>query len=542
MISRYLLLVIVISLLPLAFFLTPDLFHTHDGVVHLARIAAYKKALTDGEFPVRWAGDLNYGYGMPLFNFIYQLPYLIASLFLFIGFGLVVSFKLTLALSFLLSGIGMFLFAKEFFEDEKKAFFIAIFYQFAPFRLIELLVRGSFGEVYAYAFAPFVLYFAVRLLHKKNYRDFILLSVSTGLLVISHNALSLLFFGVAVCFVLLFSKHIRQAVYILFALFYGLLLSAFYWVPALMEHKYTYGDLFMRNIYKSHFAPIQNFFIPNFFNSIQLQTGGISVQFGLFHLLGIILSIALLFQKKIRGNLKKLIILSLLLSLVSFFFMTPISAFVWERVSLLRQFQFPWRFLGLVAFASSLSAISYFSFDRFKQKWAYVVVLILVVITTAYYWKPPLGFDKINESYYWNYPLNTTYFGETDLIWSAGQAYSYPKERVEVISGAATVSNFSKKTIVHSFTVISNGESKLLDHTQYYPGWKVFVDGKEVPVEYQFQIYPGQLIYTIPSGKHNVRVIFTETRLRFLSDLLSLFSFSAIIFFLLAKSFLHEKK
>src|SRR5213076_3108008 len=97
-------------------------FHTHDGYPHLARIPAYMKALKDGEFPVRWAGDLNYGYGMPLFNFYYQLPYFIASGLLFFGLGLVNSFKISISLSFLLSGIFMFAFAKEFFQDNKKAF------------------------------------------------------------------------------------------------------------------------------------------------------------------------------------------------------------------------------------------------------------------------------------------------------------------------------------------------------------------------------------------------------------------------------------
>ena len=135
----YYLLIIGFSLLPLVnIFINTDLVHTHDGLVHLPRMGAYFKALTDGQMPVRWAGDLNFGYGMPLFNFIYQLPYFISSVFLFLGFGLVNSFKITLSLSFLLSGVFMFAFAKKFFGDENRAFLVTIFYQFAPFHLIEL--------------------------------------------------------------------------------------------------------------------------------------------------------------------------------------------------------------------------------------------------------------------------------------------------------------------------------------------------------------------------------------------------------------------
>lgn len=130
----YLLLIILVSFLPLfSFFTTSLLPHTHDGLVHLPRMGAFYKALLDGQFPVRWAGDLNYGYGMPLFNFIYQLPYFVASFFLLLGLGLVNSFKITLALSFLLSGIFMFLFAKELTRDSKSALLVTIMYQFSDF-------------------------------------------------------------------------------------------------------------------------------------------------------------------------------------------------------------------------------------------------------------------------------------------------------------------------------------------------------------------------------------------------------------------------
>src|SRR5690348_1138562 len=138
---QFLLVVFFTSLLPfIPFFITNDLLHTHDGLVHLPRLAAYFKALSEGNFPVRFAGYLNYGYGLPLFNFIYQTPYLVGSAFLLLGFSLVNAFKFSLLLSFILSGIFMYLFGTEYFEDQKKGFLMCIFYQFTPFRLVELMV------------------------------------------------------------------------------------------------------------------------------------------------------------------------------------------------------------------------------------------------------------------------------------------------------------------------------------------------------------------------------------------------------------------
>lgn len=533
---QYLFTILIISSLPfISVFFTSLFPHTHDGIVHLARMAAYYKALLDGQIPVRWAGDLNYGYGMPLFNFMYQLPYAISSFFIWLGMGLVSSFKITLFLSYLLSGISMFLFAEEFFQDKKKAFLITIFYQFSPFRLVELLIRGSFGEVYTYAFFPFVLYGITKLFKHTTYRNFFLTSLFGGLLILSHNALSLIFYGVSFLFSIIFAPSRRLQIIAILALLYGTLLSSFYWVPAILEHKYTYGDLFMKDMYRSHFVPIQNLFIPNFLNSLSLQTGGISVQIGLFHVIALIASIVVMSRQTIDTKMKKIALFSLALVLVVIFFTQSISGFFWQHLSLLRQFQFPWRFLGLLSFASSVLGISFFSYTYFKKKVVFFLVLFLTIISTAYYWRPPLGFDRIKESYYWNYPLNTTYFGETDLIWSAGPAHAYPKRRVDVISGKAEVFNFKKNSYRQGFKVIAQGKATLVDHTQYFPGWNVYIDGKETDISFQDASWRGEIVFNVPSGSHIVEVLFKENKLRFFSDMVSVFSlllfFCGLVFF-----------
>lgn len=527
---KFYFLISAFSVLPLlSIFLTTKLLHTHDGLVHLARIAAYFKALSDFQFPVRWAGDLNYGYGMPLFNFMYQLPYFLSSIFLYLGFGLVNSFKIVLSLSFILSGIFILLFANAFFKDPKKGFLVAIFYQFAPFRLIEVLTRGSFGEVYTYTFFPLVLFGLTKLFQTHRYKYFFLTAAAVFLLVISHNALSLVFFAISVCFILFFAQK-KNYVLGFGALFSGLLLSSFYWIPAIFEHKFTYGDLFMKNLYLSYFPQFQNFFIPNPTNLEVLQTKGISVQLGVFHVIFIFLAILTLFKsKKIDEKTKKVFIFSLMIFLIALFFMQPVSLFFWERISWLRQFQFPWRFLAVEAFVTSLLSVSFFSIGFLKNKWVYLATIILVVFSTAYYWKPALGYKDINEKDSWNYPLNTTYFGETDVIWSEGPAKAYPKSRVDVIGGKAEVKNFTKKTQIQTFIVDAKTDAQLVDHTQYFPGWKVYANGKEVPIEFQDQNWRGQITFYLPKGLNNVKVVFTEDKIRFFADVLSLSSFVLLL-------------
>lgn len=526
----YYLVIVCISLLPLfSLFSTSNLLHTHDGLVHLARVGAYSKALHDMQIPVRWAGDLNYGYGMPLFNFMYQVPYLVSSLFLFVGFGLVTAFKLSLATSFILSGIFMYMFAKAAFEDEKKALLVTVFYQFAPFRLVELLIRGSFGEVYTYAFFPLILFGLIKFQKTRSYRYLVTTVLSTLLLIISHNALSLVFFGIAVFFVLFLSKTKKDFLLLFGVLFLGLVSASFYWLPALLEHKYTYGDLFMKDLYKSHFPPFLNLLIPNFNNSRILNDGAVAVQMGVFHLIAIALGCYLLIRRKTPSNGIKLFIFSFIILVCAIFFMQPISKVFWQNITILRQFQFPWRLLGVVCFSSAVFSVSFLSLALFKKPFFFGLLLFLTIVSTLYYWFPQEGYDKIDENYYWNFPLNTTYYGETDVIWSAGPAKGYPTSRVEVIDGDAQIKNFYKKSQLHTFVIDAKTDSYVIDHTQFFPGWKVYMDGLLLPVQFQNPNHRGELTFTVPKGIHAMRVVFTETGIRILADILSIISLMTLI-------------
>lgn len=535
----YLLLVIFLSFLPITpYFSSKDLIHTHDGLVHLPRLAAYYNALSDGDFPVRFAGFLNYGYGLPLFNFIYQLPYWIGSFFIFIGFGLVDAFRLSITLSFIFSGIFMYIFSKELFVSDSKAFVATLIYQFAPFRMVELLVRGSYGEVYTYTFLPLVLYGILLLSKRISIRNFLITSTSVFLLIISHNSVSLLFFAASCLFVFAVNKSLRTVMLSFASLFYGLLLASFYWIPAVLEHKYTFGDLFMKDVFKSNFPPILNFFIPNFNNTVSLQTGGIATFIGLFQLISIIVAVYVFIKKINLKDANRIYIFSFLIIVISFTFMVPISTPIWESSlgKFLRQFQFPWRFLSIIILCSALLSESLFHIFKISKK--HLIFLTITIIgSVAFFWKAHEGRDVINEKYYWNFPLNTTYYGETDVIWSAGPAKSYPKKSIEIISGKGIVENFKKHNSLQEFNVKANEDLHIVSRTTYFPGWVVRIDGVKTPIQFQDPNHRGELVFSVPSGNHAVRIKFEESKIRLVANILSIagFVFLYPIFVILKK-------
>lgn len=533
--------IVLLSMLPLLhMFLTQDLPHTSDGGVHLPRMAAYFKSLKDLHVPVRWAGDINYGYGLPLFNFIYHMPYMISSGLLLLGFPLILAFKLVLATSFLLSGIFMFAFANEFFKDTTKALLVTIFYQFSPYRLVDLLVRGNAGGIYTYAFFPLILFGLTRILQKNqtSYRNLIITSFATYALVVSHNSLSLIFFIAAVAFVLIYHAQTKQKFACFMALLVGLALSAYFWIPAIGEHKYTYGNLFMRDLFRTHFPPFLNFFIPNFTDNENLRIAEVSVQFGLFHTIAIVVGILGL-GTHIDRQTKNITLFSLCIVVLSLFFMQPVSLILWEHMAFLRQFQFPWRFLSLVTLATSLLSVHFLAFPYFKKRFVLSIFIFLTIISTVYYWKPTQGYEKVDQHNFWNFPLTTTYFGETDVIWSAGPANDYPPSRVEIISGKGMVQDFVKRTSVHTFFVKSETPITVVDHTIYFPGWRAFIDSKIVPIQFQDPNWRGLITFQIPQGTHTIRVEFGESKIRIIADLISLitlFSLLSLQFYNLLKN------
>lgn len=520
---KHIFLIILFSLLPLlSLFTTPDMVHTHDGPVHLARIAAYYKALVDGQFPPRWASELNYGYGTPVFIFLYPLPYYLGALFVALGSGLIAAFKLLLITSFLLSGIFMYLFIKELTGNKRSALLATLFYQFAPYRLVQLTVRGSMAEAFTFSFLPLALLGIVRLNKQPNYLNFLITAVGAAFLILSHNSISLAFFGMVVLFSFLFTSTGKGRWLSLAALTTGLSLSTFYWLPAILERKYTYGDLFMRDMYKTHLSPFYQFLLPNFTNDARLQTGGVSVQLGIFHVFAAGAALWILWKKKAKETVtNKLLWFGVVILGLSFFFMQPVSAWLWERAPLLRQFQFPWRLLAAASFATSLLSLSFLLIKAFQKPIVYGLLCALVVLSTAYYWRPPLGFDKINIDYFWNYPLNTTYFGEADVIWAAGPAGGYPKERVEIVSGKGVIENFRRRSKFHTFSLLAQTPVEIASHTLYFPGWRVYIDGKKAPIQFQHQNWRGLITFTVPPGIHEVKVVFRESKVRLIADVIS---------------------
>ncbi|MCX8009491.1 MAG: hypothetical protein N3A54_07435, partial [Patescibacteria group bacterium] len=135
------------------------------------------------------------------------------------------------------------------------------------------------------------------------------------------------------------------------------------------------------------------------------------------------------------------------LGLIMFFFIglflsTQPSAILWEKFSILKKYQFPWRFIALttVTLPMIVGILS-----SFKKSIVLVCICLFMVFQSLFY-KTNHEYIDHPEDWYVNFPGTTFFHGETFTIWSDGGASSYPRSYVEIIDGEATIQNIRKKT------------------------------------------------------------------------------------------------
>lgn len=516
------LLVFAISLLPIIDLLHSGLPVTHDGQDHVARIANFYQSLSEGNIVPRWAANLNWGYGHPIIMFLYPLPSYIAALVHLAGFSFVDSTKIVFALGFSASVLAMTVWALEAW-GVWPGITAGVLYGFAPYRFVDLYVRGDIGEHLAFIFLPVILWGLLRLSRRETSRvGFILLSLGTAALILAHNALSLMFLPVAAVYGLYLglaeSKNKLEFVCVsLAAVVTGFALSAFFWIPAFFEGKYTLRDIVTAGQFDGRFVPwFRLIYSPWSYGGSDM----LSKSLGWAQLVVIVLSVFALTR---RSKQTVLISGTFALFIASVFIMTQGSSFVWTHITLLQKFQFPWRFLAVSVVATAILGALVTAVVWKKQKWIAIVICVLAVVGTFHMWHAK-EYKVYPESFFTGVYHGTTDTGESSPIWSVRFMEHEASASMSLISGSAMITAGPRTTTSHVYEVTAKTTSRLVENTLYFPGWSVLVDHTPVTLQFQDPQYRGLMTFTVPTGTHMVDVIFADTKLRKLSNAISLAS------------------
>ncbi len=508
---------LIFSLLPLASLFHIGLPATHDGQDHVARIANFYRSLAEGNIIPRWAGSLNWGYGHPILMFLYPLPSYIASFFHALGLSFVDSTKLVFGVALIASGLTMYMWMNAAFG--KKAGIVgALLYVFAPYRFVDLYVRGAIGEHVAFIFPPLVLYFLRR-------HSIIGVSFSLAALILSHNAIAIMFLpiiGLYAFYLLLFEVKNRWSfiVYCLLSVVLGFALSAFFWIPAYFEGKYTLRDIVTAGDVVKRFVP-WSWFLYSPWNYGLGET--MSKSLGLMQWFGVAAAIWAIWKTK-QKNIRILLVSFLIILLGSLFIMTSGSRPLWIAVTILQKFQFPWRFLSVSVFAAS--ALGGIACSRAKKAFIIPYSLFIILISVGM-WHPK-AYIFHDESFYSGVYAGTTDTGESSPIWSVRFMEHTAPAPLEVIDGSAVITDGFRSSTAHEYTVQAAKPTLLLENTVYFPDWNVYVDKTVIPIEYQNPNYRGLITFQVAAGTHSVRVVFENTKLRTVAERISLAALAII--------------
>lgn len=510
--------------------LVPGGFTAHDLTHHIVRQIDIDKLLKEGQFPPRWSGDLASKFGYPIFMFYYPLPALLGEPFHLMGFNFLDSVKAVLFLSLVLSPIGMYLFLRSLLNSSLAAFLGAVFYLYNPIHLLVVYVSGSTGAALGLVFPPFILWSIVKLWHKRDDKFLLLGAGCLAALILSHNITAFLFAPIILTFVIVLkllppqeNHHFIRDVLLMF--FWGLFLSAWFWLPAMLEKQYIRYDQIMKGFYINQFPTLsQIIYSPWGYGLSHPKTpaGGLSYQVGLIHWAVMLLFLPCLFFLRRKKEFLLLGLFALGGFIVSIFFMLEISLPFWDHLPLLGYVQAPVRILIISTFCASLVAALLIKYLFFRR-----ILFIILLVLVFYANRNHLGVNqKFNpgEDFYKSLSTksSTTSFDEDLPIWVKKIQTNQNHDKFSFLKGEGTMKIMESKSVKVLAEIDATTTAKIRFNQYYFPGWQIQLDQKIINFDYLTEDNSGLPVFDISSGKHLILAEFKSTQVRQSADTISL--------------------
>jgi hypothetical protein len=188
-------------------------------------------------------------------------------------------------------------------------------------------------------------------------------------------------------------------------------------------------------------------------------------------------------------------------------------------------YQFPWRFLGLAIFCFSFISGSLI---KFFPKYKYILTICLILVTIVIniqFFKEDIWFPNLTDQQklspseiyrqsgaglkdYWPYgtlEFPTTMATEPFIQYGTARIIKFQKSS-NSITGEVTVNSDSANIILP----VSN-----------FPTWKLLINN--LPANYSIDLKYGQIILQLPAGNNTFKLLFTNTPVRSIANLLSIF-------------------
>lgn len=580
----YILLVVLFSLFSLGPLLQSGYFwDAHDArhsVYFLFEFDRGMQGSAQSAYP-RWQPDFAFGYGYPFFNIYGPLSSYAGEIFYLLGSGFTDAIKIVFGLSVIGSGLAMYGFVKQVL-GRRGGLVAAVAYVVIPYRLVDLYVRAALAESVAYVFVPLVLWAVWATLHRPRLANVLGLTFAYAALMFTSPLVTLLLTLILVLYIAVLAlarlndeqpwrRLSRESVLPLvghlghvlaptaLALLFGIALSAFFALPALIENRFVRVDQWYggRYAWGGDFVEFFQLFSGKwgFGTSVPGPDDEVSFQLGVVPVVLSLLGTVSLFRKRDKAGLnraaRRLVTFFAALTAIVVFLMLDVSAPLWQVLPLVRLAQFPWRLLTLtvvsMAFLCGTAAHQADDEDRLPGT-ATLLLVALLILGSLPYMRAEMSEQEVSLASFMQIQQSSDEMtGSTAWVrqvpsWSSMADYH--------IAGEPLTSKVNYKYLYRQpgrprvRTDESYVDSELVEYsaerpvlitfnTFYYPGWHAYLldpatgDARqELPISLRGEL--GLMTVRVPAGTGRVLLRFEDTPVRKAGTVMSLGSLGLI--------------
>lgn len=524
-----------------------------DTVYHISRTVGTETALKQGQILPLISSNFVNGFGYSWNIFYPPLPNYLMMIIKLITHSYVKALNILIFLTVAISGMLMYNFMKKVTKSENIGLLGAILYMLAPYRLVDIYIRGALGEVMAFMFLPLVFHGLYNILECGGKRNYLLTIGAVGLL-LSHNISTLL--AVIVCIIYLifnikkiFNIKVVKILAINSIFIIGIVL--FFYAPMLQNKNATNYAVF--NELKNSGELLHDHSVYTYqllFGKMQYEwsyslDNPNSQNLDMCFAIGLTLMIPVIFTpfvyRKIDSGKRRMYLITVIMGIFFLILTTPIIP--WNKLpSVIYFIQYPYRFLLIATFL--LSIIAAINISKLTEKIEIKTIMLYTMIALIYI-TPLLQEAQILKGFNWKEFYEIEYLQENQRFSKFCATYEYlpskaynnknyiAKRGNEPIleDGDAEVFNVSRENLSIKFNIDNVTEnSKIELPFIYYQGYTATINGKKINIT---ESDNGFIQIEIESGQRGVvNVKYEGTTLYKISMIISFISIIGLIIYI----------